>query len=73
MNDSRSMRAVKAGLAPPLLGRGEEVLKENGSFNVRSEINAGAIPGEKSVRAWGDHFDGWWSFYSTEDKEEGPS
>ena len=29
------MRAVKAGLAPPLLGRGEKVLKEKGSFDVR--------------------------------------
>ena len=29
MNDSRSMRAVKAGLAPPFLGRGKEVLKES--------------------------------------------
>ena len=73
MNDSRSMRAVKAGLAPPLLGRGEEVLKENGSFNVRSGTNTGAISGEKSERAWRDHFNGWWSLYSREDKEEGPS
>ena len=29
------MRAVKAGLAYPLLGRGEEVLKESGPRSTR--------------------------------------
>lgn len=30
------MRAVKAELAPPLLGQGEKVLNEKGSFDIRA-------------------------------------
>ncbi len=51
--DARS--ESRTGSSP--LGTGEKVLRERGSFDGRSGTNTGAIPGEKSERAWRDHLD----------------
>jgi hypothetical protein len=49
MNGGRSMRAVKAGLAPPFLGRGEKVLKESGPRWTRAVGDPPApIPEERT-------------------------
>jgi hypothetical protein len=67
------MRAVKAGLAPPLLGRGEEVLKEKGSFDVRVGPTRVPFQERKASELGGIISMVWWSLYSREDKGEGPS
>ncbi len=63
MNGSRSMRAVKAGLAPPFLGRGEEVLKESGPRWTRAMGDQSAPIPEEGTSELGGTILGAWSPY----------